>query len=85
MHLCELGSLLAEAYGGPSYHNLPNWPVIVTLRSAVCCTALVHAWPQGLVRAEGAVLRQLSGGAAGSPWRVLLKEGEQFVQVGRSS
>jgi hypothetical protein len=33
------------------------------------------------VRAEGAVLRQLSGSAAASPWRVLLKEGEQFVQV----
>jgi hypothetical protein len=41
-----------------------------------------HAWLQGLVSAEGAVLRQLSGSAAGSPWRVLLKEGEQFVQVG---
>ncbi|KAF6257364.1 hypothetical protein COO60DRAFT_1461188 [Scenedesmus sp. NREL 46B-D3] len=38
---------------------------------------------QGLVRAEGAVLRQLSGSAAASPWRVLLKEGEQFVQVGQ--
>ena len=36
---------------------------------------------QGLVRAEGAVLRQLSGSAAASPWRVLLKEGDDFVQV----
>lgn len=48
---------------------------------AECCLTAVRL--QGLVRAEGAVVRQLSGSAAASPWRVLLKEGEQFVQVRR--
>jgi hypothetical protein len=49
--------------------------------------------PQGLMRTEGAVLRQLapSGGGGGSsseaatssPWRVLLKDGrsDNFIQV----
>lgn len=40
---------------------------------------------QGLMRTEGAVLRQLApGNSNSSPWRVLLKDkrSDQFVQVG---
>jgi hypothetical protein len=40
---------------------------------------------QGLMRTEGAVLRQLAPGSSSSssPWRVLLKDkrSDQFVQV----
>eukprot|EP00878_Enallax_costatus_P033586 GHUV01037117.1.p1 GENE.GHUV01037117.1~~GHUV01037117.1.p1 ORF type:complete len:338 (+),score=109.67 GHUV01037117.1:124-1137(+) len=40
---------------------------------------------QGLMRVEGAVVHHVSPGSKGSsssPWRVLVKEGEHFVQVG---
>eukprot|EP00878_Enallax_costatus_P047266 GHUV01057731.1.p1 GENE.GHUV01057731.1~~GHUV01057731.1.p1 ORF type:complete len:288 (+),score=100.13 GHUV01057731.1:340-1203(+) len=41
---------------------------------------------QGLMRVEGAVVHHVSPGSKGSsssPWRVLVKEGEHFVQVGQ--
>lgn len=37
---------------------------------------------QGLMRVEGAVVRHVSGkSSSSSPWRVLVTEKEQFVQV----
>ncbi|WIA23209.1 hypothetical protein OEZ86_010097 [Tetradesmus obliquus] len=82
--------LLDEVWGGP-------WALVVNpgwhANTPAAYSGLVDSFEaaysfmpiatQGLVRAEGAVLRQLSGSAAASPWRVLLKEGDDFVQVGQ--
>lgn len=60
-----------------------GWVVLAAVTKDLlhCATHACCMPAQGLVRAEGAVLRQLSGSAAASPWRVLLKEGDDFVQV----
>lgn len=60
-----------------------GWVVLAAVTKDLlhCVTHACCMPAQGLVRAEGAVLRQLSGSAAASPWRVLLKEGDDFVQV----
>lgn len=82
--------LLDEVWSGPWALTLnPGWhsntPAAYQglVNSFEAAYSFMPIATQGLVRAEGAVLRQLSGSAAASPWRVLLKEGEQFVQVGQ--